>query len=85
MIRKSGSFYPETPDCHSEPFGKTCRPAQVASLRAGSAKKATLCHPEPFDGLRIDSVKDLEILRRPAAGGTPQNDMQEHGFRMDTR
>jgi len=25
----------------------------------------------------------LEILRRPAAGGTPQNDTRKLGFRMD--
>ena len=38
------------------------------------------CHPEPFDGLRIDSAKDLEILRRV----TPQNDTQGSSFRMGT-
>ena len=64
----------ETVYGHSEPFGK---------LKAGSAKKATLCHPEPFDRLRINSAKDLEILRCPAVGGTPQNDIQMPGCRMD--
>jgi len=44
------------------------------------------CHSEPFDGLSTGSAKNLcgpsdyEILRRLA----PQNDIQEHGFRMDT-
>ncbi len=27
---------------------------------------------------------NYEILRRPAAGGTPQNDTHKRGFRMDT-
>ncbi|MFA9613545.1 MAG: hypothetical protein ACERK9_06315, partial [Deltaproteobacteria bacterium] len=27
---------------------------------------------------------NYEILRRPAIGGTPQNDIPKHGFRMDT-
>ncbi len=46
---------------------------------------------EHFDGLRIDSAKNLsdpsnnEILRRPGICGTPQNDTQNPGFRMETR
>ena len=48
--------------------------------RAGSAKKAALCHPESFDKLKINSAKDLEILRRPALSGTPQNDNRDEGF-----
>ncbi len=41
---------------------------------------------EPFDGLRVDSAKNLsgpsnnQILRRVA----PQNDSQNQGFRMET-
>jgi len=51
------------------------------------------CHSEPFGKLRTDSAKrgnvilsrakDLEILRRPAVGGTPQNDIQMPACRMD--
>ena len=66
--------------CHSEPFDQTCRRAQVESLRAGSAKEATLCQPGPFVILRINSTKDLEILRRPAFSGTPQIDHRKEGF-----
>ena len=32
----------------------------------------------------LSGAKDLEIVRRPALSGTPQNDIQKHGFRMDT-
>ena len=47
-----------------------------------------LCHLEPFHKLRacpepvegINSAKDLEILRRPAHGGTPQNDNRKQDF-----
>ncbi len=48
--------------------------------------ETTQCHSEPFDGLRIDSAKNLsdpsnnEILRRQA----PQNDSPKQDFRMDT-
>ena len=48
--------------------------------------KTPQCHSEPFGKLRINSAKNLcgrtnqEILRRVA----PQNDIQKHGFRMDT-
>ncbi len=49
---------------------------------AGSAKEATFYHPESFDSLRINSVKDLQILRRPAISSTRQNDSQENGLRM---
>ena len=44
--------------------------------------KTILCHSEPFERLRINSVKNLcrqtnyEILRRPAFSGTPQNDIK---------
>jgi hypothetical protein len=38
------------------------------------------CHPEPFGKLKINSAKDLEILRRY----TPHNDTQDVGFRMNT-
>jgi len=39
------------------------------------------CHPEPFDKLKINSAKDLEILRRPAYnGGNPQNDNRKQDF-----
>ena len=38
------------------------------------------CHSESFGKLRINSAKDLEILRRFA----PQNDNRETSFRMDT-
>ena len=37
--------------------------------RTNSAKKATVCHPEPFGKLRINSAKDLKILRRPPQAG----------------
>ena len=42
--------------------------------------KTLLCHSEPFVILRINSAKDLEILRRPAFSGTPQNDNRKEGF-----
>ncbi len=76
-------LHPETTQSHS--FDRL-RTSLSPSMDSGlySAKKATLCHPEPFDGLRIDSAKDLEILRRPAICGTPQNDTQNQGFRMET-
>ena len=32
----------KVPSCHSDPFGKTCRRAQVESLRTGSAKNLIL-------------------------------------------
>ena len=41
--------------------------------------ETTQCHPESFDKLKIDSAKDLEILRF-----APQNDTQKQGFRLDT-
>ena len=56
------AFHPETPPCHSEPFGV---------LRINSAKN--LC-----------GSSNYEILRRPAAGGTSQNDTHKRGFRMGT-
>jgi hypothetical protein len=37
---------------------------------------------EPAEG--INSAKDLEILRRPAVHGTPQNDNGKVSFQMDT-
>ena len=64
------SFHPETSSCHSEPFDGLPE-TTLGTGRTGSAKN--LCGPS-----------DYEILRRPAIGGTPQNDIQEHGFRMDT-
>ena len=54
----------------------------VSSLRQAQGKS------EPFDGLRMNSAKNLsdpsdnETIRRPAGGGTPQNDTQSQGFRM---
>jgi len=34
-------------------------------------EEKTLCHPEPFDKLKINCVKDLKILRRlPLLGMT---------------
>jgi len=56
------AFHPETPPCHSEPFGV---------LRINSAKN--LC-----------GSSNYKILRRPAAGGTSQNDIYKRGFRMET-
>jgi hypothetical protein len=67
---KLTSFYPETSSCHSEPFDGLPE-TTLGTGRTGSSKN--LCGPS-----------DYEILRRPAIGGTPQNDIQEHGFRMDT-
>jgi hypothetical protein len=49
------AFHPETPPCHSEPFGV---------LRINSAKN--LC-----------GSSNYKILRRPAGGGTPQNDVED--------
>ena len=52
--------------------------------------ETSLCHSEPFDGLRINSAKNLcgsaiyRILRRPATGWTPQNDTHKRSFRMET-
>ena len=57
--------------CHSEPFDR---------LRTGSAKNEARCHPES----RLGGAKDLEILRRPASCGTPQNDKRRREVRMDT-
>jgi hypothetical protein len=66
-----GSVHQVVQHCHSEPFGKTCRRAQVESLRTGSAKN-------------LPEKQSQEILRRPAAGGTPQNDNRKGEVRMDT-
>ena len=44
--------------------------------RTGSAKKATVCHPERSEGSRDSSSS--------AVGGTPQNDTHKRGFRMGT-
>ena len=66
------SVHPETPHRHSEPFGKTCR--RGVRLR--------LTRSPQVESLRINSAKNLcghntyEIIRRPAASGTPQNDIK---------
>ncbi len=51
-----------------------CHSEAFSKLRTGSAKRVMVI---------LSSAKDLEILRRPALGGTPQNDIRELGFRMD--
>ncbi|MEJ2364193.1 MAG: hypothetical protein P8017_05855, partial [Deltaproteobacteria bacterium] len=75
-ITQLSSLHPETQHCPSEPFGKTCRRAQVESLRINSAKKQTIGHPESRPG----GTKDLVILRRPALSWTPQNDNRKNKF-----
>jgi len=83
-------IYLHAQHCHSEPFGllRACPACPGHSPGEpvegiNSAKKPTLWPPEPFDKLKINSAKDLEILRRFATGDTPQNDTPESVVLMD--
>ena len=66
----------------------------------GISVQVTICHPEAVychfessdgtrrraqvESLRINSAKDLQILRRPAIGGTLKNDIVIPGYRIGT-
>jgi hypothetical protein len=65
-----GSVHQVVQHCHSEPFGPFDK-LRAGRLRTGSAKN-------------LPEKQSQEILRRPAAGGTPQNDNRKGEVRMDT-
>jgi len=51
-------------------------PTDILSLPTSSDP----AHPRKRRFVILSAAKDLQILRRPAAGGTPQNDILEHVF-----
>jgi hypothetical protein len=59
----------ERSGCHSEPFDKTCRRAQVESLRINSAK--ILIYPSTYTFEILRPKPQNDVVAQPLKGSLP--------------